>query len=64
MNNRDGIEKRLTDLSVEEAIFRRVKEKGERYGVNPKFIANFYKEKIIPLTKKVEIDYLLKRGLK
>ena len=56
-----GILAKLTNLPVEEAIFKRVQEKGERYGVDPRFVAEFYRDKIIPLTKDVEIEYFLKR---
>ena len=61
--DREGIEKKLTNLEVEETIIQRVMDKGKRYGVDPGFIASFYRDKIIPLTKKVEIEYLTRRGV-
>jgi chorismate mutase len=70
-----GIEKSITNAAVEEKILQRLVEKGISYGtdpslkysqnpqskVNPEAIARLYKEWIIPLTKKVEVDYLLRR---
>lgn len=59
------IQQMLTiDTSVEQTVLKRVVEKGERYQLNPVFITEFYKDKIIPLTKQVEVDYLLRRGCK
>ncbi len=59
--DREAILRKLTNTNVEKMILSRVKEKGERYNINPKFIWKFYKEKIIPLTKEVEVRYLIKR---
>ena len=56
-----GLIKKLTNTAVEERILTRVKIKGERYGVDPEIIVEFYKDKIIPLTKDVEVGYLIKR---
>jgi chorismate mutase len=60
--NRAEIERQLTDEEVERAVIQRVEEKGQRYGVSPRFISAFYKDKIIPLTKEVEVEYLIRRG--
>ncbi len=59
-----GILNNLTNLTVEENIYNRVFKKGERYGINPRFIANFFKEQLIPLTKDIEIEYFLGRNEK
>lgn len=70
-----GIENSITNSAVEQKILERLIVKAESYGVDPslKFgqnvqskvkpevIAKLYKDWIIPLTKKVEIDYLLRR---
>ncbi|ODV77566.1 chorismate mutase [Suhomyces tanzawaensis NRRL Y-17324] len=70
-----GIEASITNSAVEQKILERLIEKGESYGtdpsmkfsqnpqskVKPELIAQLYKDWIIPLTKKVEIDYLLRR---
>ncbi|RLV92566.1 Chorismate mutase [Spathaspora sp. JA1] len=70
-----GIEDSITNSAVEQKILERLVIKGESYGtdpslkysqnpqskVDPKVIAKIYKDWIIPLTKKVEIDYLLRR---
>ncbi|ABN67369.2 ARO7 [Scheffersomyces stipitis CBS 6054] len=71
----DGIEASITNSAVEQKILERLVIKAESYGVdpslrysqnpqskiNPQVIAKLYKDWIIPLTKKVEIDYLLRR---
>jgi chorismate mutase len=57
--DREGIIKKLRDEQVEEKIINRVRQKGERYNMNSKFITEFYKDKIIPMTIKVEVEYLL-----
>jgi chorismate mutase len=56
-----GILEKLTNRKVEVEILDRVRLKGERYHVDPKFIAEFYKDKIIPLTKDVEVAYFFRR---
>lgn len=57
----EGIIEKLTNKKVEAEVLNRVQVKGERYNVNPEFIASFYKDKIIPLTIEVEIGYFYKR---
>ncbi|KAI5964574.1 ARO7 [Candida pseudojiufengensis] len=71
----EGIEKSITNSVVEQKILERLIEKARNYGtdpslrfgttiqskINPEIIAQLYKQFIIPLTKKVEIDYLLRR---
>ncbi|ODV68903.1 putative chorismate mutase [Hyphopichia burtonii NRRL Y-1933] len=77
IENRDikGIEESITNSAVESKILERLVVKGESYGtdptlkysqnpqskVDPKLIARLYKDYVIPLTKKVEVDYLLRR---
>ena len=60
--DRGSILTRLTNSAVEAQVLERVKQKGERYGFNPDFIASFYREQIIPMTKEVEVEYLIRRG--
>lgn len=70
-----GIEKLITNRVVEEKILKRLYEKAVAYGtdpllkttqnkqskVKPEVLVKIYKDWIIPLTKEVEIDYLLRR---
>ncbi|KAK6464557.1 putative chorismate mutase [Scheffersomyces coipomensis] len=70
-----GIEDSITNSVVENKILERLIIKGQNYGVDPSLkysqnpqskvkpevIAKLYKDYIIPLTKKVEVDYLLRR---
>lgn len=71
----DKILESITNLAVEEKILERLIEKGNAYGtdptlkysqkpqskVDPEVIAQLYKDWMIPLTKKIEVDYLLRR---
>lgn len=77
IRNKDvkGIEESITNSAVEAKILERLIVKGENYGVDPSLkysqnpqskvkpniIAQLYKDYVIPLTKKVEVDYLLRR---
>ncbi|KAF6006137.1 hypothetical protein HII13_005258 [Brettanomyces bruxellensis] len=77
IKNKDikGIDKAITNTAVEEKILKRLLEKAKTYGVDPtlKFtqhiqnkvkpevVVKIYKDYVIPLTKKVEIDYLMRR---
>ncbi|ODV63833.1 chorismate mutase ARO7 [Ascoidea rubescens DSM 1968] len=70
-----GLNEAITNQAVEDKILVRLIEKGKAYGtdptlkysqniqskVRPKLLAQIYKDWIIPLTKQVEIDYLLRR---
>lgn len=70
-----GIENTITNSAVEERILHRLHEKCVTYGtdpslkytqlkqlkVKPEVIVLLYKEYVIPLTKKVEVDYLMRR---
>ncbi|CDK29391.1 unnamed protein product [Kuraishia capsulata CBS 1993] len=71
----EGIEDAITNSAVEEKILLRLLEKGQAYGtdptmkysqnpqskVKPEVLVRIYKDLVIPLTKKVETDYLLRR---
>lgn len=73
--DRQGIEAFLTNAAVEAKILDRLVEKGQNYGVDPSLkysqnpqskvkpevIAKLYKDYVIPLTKVVEVEYLLRR---
>ncbi|OBA20776.1 chorismate mutase [Metschnikowia bicuspidata var. bicuspidata NRRL YB-4993] len=70
-----GIEASITNQAVEDKILLRLKEKCQTYGtdpslkysqrpqakVDPELIVHLYKQYVIPLTKKVEVEYLLRR---
>ena len=58
----EGIDEALTNAAVEREVLARVRRKGEKYSVDPSFVEKFYKDKIIPMTKEVEVDYFLQRG--
>jgi chorismate mutase len=67
----EGLLKRLTRKEVEDKIILRIREKTEstqatvnraiRRVIEPDIIANFYRECLIPLTKKGQVQYLLNR---
>eukprot|EP01064_Diplonema_japonicum_P035973 TRINITY_DN7943_c6_g1_i1.p1 TRINITY_DN7943_c6_g1~~TRINITY_DN7943_c6_g1_i1.p1 ORF type:complete len:449 (+),score=106.84 TRINITY_DN7943_c6_g1_i1:34-1347(+) len=68
----DGLMTLLTDLAVEEKVLNRVELKASTYGqdpqnpttehkVDPKTIRKLYKEIVMPITKEVQVDYLLQR---
>jgi chorismate mutase len=57
----EAIIEKLTNKKVESAVLQRVAEKGERYQIDSKFIADFYREKVIPMTIDVEVEYFMKR---
>jgi chorismate mutase len=69
----DALEQLLTRKEVEEAIRARVRSKvayaqGQvntdiRMVINPELVLSFYRDFIIPLTKKGEVRYLLNRSL-
>lgn len=71
-----GIMEALTNRAVEERLLRRVRHKAKAYGseiedegrcedaalkVDPEVIVEVYRDFLIPLTKDVEVDYLLRR---
>ncbi|KAI9202240.1 chorismate mutase [Polychytrium aggregatum] len=74
--DRDGLMALLTNAAVEERLLRRVEKKAMIYGqeiddsdkpstghlrLPLKLVSDLYEEHIIPLTKQVEVDYLLQR---
>ncbi len=59
----DGLTSKLRNIKVEEEVLERVKTKGERYGIYPTLIYNFYKRNIIPFTIEVEVKYFLGKEL-
>ncbi|GME93762.1 hypothetical protein B5S28_g69 [[Candida] boidinii] len=70
-----GIEEAITNAAVEAKILERLIEKAKAYGtdpslrysqsaqgkIKPEVLVKIYKDYVIPLTKKVEVDYLLRR---
>ncbi|POM81034.1 Chorismate mutase [Phytophthora palmivora] len=75
-NDADGIMEALTNLAVEEKVLERVKLKASTYGqdpnapassddkemkVNPQPISDLYRDFVMPLTKEVQVQYLLQR---
>lgn len=72
--DRKGIWEELSNISVEKMLLKRVENKARSYGsdvtpdgvrdvykVQPERIAELYRDFIIPLTKEVEIEYILQR---
>lgn len=66
----EGIMRELTDAAVEEKVIQRVERKAARYGsaenqeafkVKPEVVGKIFKDFIIPMTKEVQVAYLLKR---
>jgi chorismate mutase len=71
--DREALMGMITNNEVEEKLLKRVERKAATYGqevdspnpeykIKPAFVAELYKKWIIPLTKEVEVEYLLKRG--
>ena len=69
-----GIDEAITDAKVEQKVLERLKLKAETYGtdpdssiasasakVNADAVKAMYKDWVIPLTKEVEVDYLMQR---
>ncbi|KAK9472305.1 chorismate mutase [Dipodascopsis tothii] len=70
----DGIEAAITNAAVEAAVLERLRKKAEAYGVDPDLAqveeakkleaeaaVAMYRDWVIPLTKVVEVEYLLHR---
>jgi len=72
----DGLMQALTNRVVEERLLRRIHHKAQMYGseiedegrcedgelkINPEVIVGVYRDFLIPVTKDVEVDYLLRR---
>lgn len=76
-NDAEGIMEALTNRAVEKKVLERVKRKASTYGqdiadssvtvpsdqlkVDPQLISDLYRDFVMPLTKEVEVDYLLQR---
>lgn len=56
-----GVLNRLTNREVEAQVLARVREKAAQHGLDPDFIHDFYKDCIIPLTRRVEVEYIFLR---
>ncbi|KAJ9628039.1 chorismate mutase aro7 [Taxawa tesnikishii (nom. ined.)] len=71
--DRKGIDEAITDKKVEEKVLERLKLKAKTYGTDPSVasegqgkinveaVVAMYKEYVIPLTKVVEVEYLMQR---
>ena len=76
--DKTAIREKITNKSVEERLIKRVVLKAAAYGkeidhtaldqenqkqkISPQLVADIYEKWLIPLTKDVEVDYLLVRG--
>ncbi|DAZ93678.1 TPA: hypothetical protein N0F65_008186 [Lagenidium giganteum] len=73
-NDAEGIMTALTNMAVEEKVLKRVKLKASTYGqdvdetsgpkdykVDPQLISDLYRDFVMPLTKEVQVAYLLQR---
>lgn len=71
--DREGILEKLTNREVETAVLKRIGHKAATYGrdvddqspacgLDPTIVQSIYSDYIIPLTKDVEIEYLLVRA--
>lgn len=63
-NNEEEIMRKLTNSEVEEKILFRIEEKAKQLNFvnpdfNPEVAVSFYRDCIIPLTKEIELAYLL-----
>ncbi|KAJ5678108.1 Chorismate mutase [Penicillium maclennaniae] len=71
--DREGIDAAITDAKVERKVLERLGLKAKTYGTDPAFpeekglkinidaVVAMYKECVIPLTKVVEVEYLMQR---
>ncbi|KAL6927324.1 hypothetical protein ACO0SA_003622 [Hanseniaspora valbyensis] len=65
----DGIYKEITNQAVEDKILERLERKGESYiydsnknkKITSQYLVKIYKDFIIPITKEVEVEYLMSR---
>ncbi|KAL1303825.1 hypothetical protein AAFC00_000284 [Neodothiora populina] len=75
-SDREGIDRAITNQAVEEKVLERLRLKAKTYGTDPSIGAStaaahgkidveavvaMYKDYIIPLTKQVEVEYLMQR---
>ncbi|KAL1959118.1 hypothetical protein VTO42DRAFT_2905 [Malbranchea cinnamomea] len=71
--DREGIEEAITDTAVEKAVLERLRLKAKTYGqdpsrpgegplkINVEAVVAMYKHSVIPMTKMVEVEYLMQR---
>ncbi|KAK9368433.1 chorismate mutase [Lipomyces kononenkoae] len=72
--DRAGLEAAITNSAVEKQVLARLKKKAETYGIDPNLLSSpsnqkvdadavvaIYENWVIPLTKEVEVEYLLHR---
>ncbi|KAF2844664.1 chorismate mutase [Plenodomus tracheiphilus IPT5] len=71
--DRQGIDEAITNAAVEKKVLERLRLKAKTYGTDPDLDANatskvdadavvaMYKDWVIPLTKEVEVEYLMQR---
>lgn len=71
--DRDGIGAAITNQAVEDKILERLRLKAKTYGTDPSMaeevpsklnvdaVVAMYKDFVIPVTKEVEIEYLMQR---
>lgn len=71
--DRQGIDEAITDAKVEKKVLERLRLKAKTYGTDPDSGSNgsskvnadavmaMYKDWVIPLTKEVEVEYLMQR---
>lgn len=71
--DRKGIDEAITNAAVEQKVLERLRLKAKTYGTDPDLGANgsakvnadavvaMYKDWVIPLTKEVEVEYLMQR---
>ncbi|KAI9809194.1 MAG: hypothetical protein M1825_002485 [Sarcosagium campestre] len=71
--DREGIAALITDAVVEEKVLQRLRLKAKTYGTDPSIgaedtgkinveaVVAMYKDYVIPLTKEVEVEYLMQR---
>ncbi|KAL4889580.1 chorismate mutase [Aspergillus ambiguus] len=71
--DREGIDAAITNAAVEQKVLERLALKAKTYGTDPAFpteagpkidvdaVVAMYKEYVIPLTKVVEVEYLMQR---
>ncbi|OKL57480.1 hypothetical protein UA08_07204 [Talaromyces atroroseus] len=70
--DRQGIDEAITNMKVEQLVLKRIETKAQTYGSDPvleeyrnkidsEAVVNMYKNIIIPITKVVEVEYLMQR---
>ena len=72
-SDRQGIDEAITDSKVEKKVLERLRMKAEMYGADPNMnsdaprkvdveaVVAMYRDCVIPLTKMVEVEYLMQR---